>query len=125
MRRWDEVSVEIDLNQQIEIVRDLLTQTQAGKVMWEQSGDPDGFRSVRGNAVVALTQFGRPPRYRLHFSAGGRSDFDTVIEQSLSESEPFPEEQMLDAFLSGLHQVVVSRFATQRSAATVFLESGE
>lgn len=111
-----------EIREQLHIVRQLLTQTQVGKVQWEPSGDPDAFRSVRSRAVVLLDRVGRPARVRLRFSQAGHRDYDTVIEQVLSDAQPFPEEQELDAFLSVLYQFVSSKSARSLSAAELFLE---
>lgn len=116
---------ELSIEEQTEIVRDLLTQTQAGKAMWENAGEPGAYRSVRPRAVAVLDAVGTPPRVRLRFSAVGRDDFDTVIEQVLADAAPFPEEQQLDAYLAMLRQLVHDRSPRRMTSARLFLEDGE
>lgn len=113
---------DLDVREQVQIVKTLLTQTQTGKVAWESTGDVGTFRSVRSRAVVLLDQVDRPARVRLRFSPAGSREYDPVIEQTLSEAQPFPEEQEVDAFLSVLYQFVSSRSARRPNAAELFLE---
>lgn len=113
------------IEEQVRIVQGLLTQTQAGKAVWADTGEAGTYRSVRTRAVVVLGTIGRPPRVRLRFSQIGKDDFDEVITQTLSDAEPFPEDQLLDAYLAMLHQLVQGRSPRRRTAAELFLEEGE
>jgi hypothetical protein len=108
---------------QIAVVRDLLTQTQLRKVLWQTSGSSDSFTADRPQATAILDRVDDPPRIRLRFSAKGRSDFDMTIMQALPDAQQFPQEQELDAFLSLLHQYVAGRIGQRPSAADLFLEN--
>jgi hypothetical protein len=74
--------VGIPVTRQVGFARELLKQTQAGKVRWEITEDPEIFRSVRTVAVAVLDRTGNPPRVRLRFSILGNMYNDVVIEQA-------------------------------------------
>jgi hypothetical protein len=115
---------EMSTEEQVHIVRDLLSQTQAGKVEWSSTGEVGTYRSTRQRAVAVLDRVGSGPtaRVRVRFSTPGHRTFDTTIEQILPEADPFPEEQALDSFLEFLYRLVDARSARRLNAAVQFLE---
>src|SRR4051812_45399696 len=114
----------MSIEDQVHIVRDLLTQTQAGKVEWAGTGEVGTYRSARQRAIAVLDRVGSgtTARVRVRFSTPGHQTFDTTIEQILPEAEPFPEEQALDSFLEFLYRLVDGRSARRLNAAVQFLE---
>jgi hypothetical protein len=117
----------MSIEDQVHIVRDLLSQTQAGKVAWSSTGEVGTYRSTRQRAVALLDRVGSgtTARVRVRFSAAGHQTFDTVIQQILPESEPFPEEQALDSFLEFLYRLVDRRSARELNPAVQFLEDDD
>ncbi len=69
------------IEEHLEAARELLRQTQEGRVHWQATGDPEVFSSVRSKAVAVLDRIGEPPRVRLRFSILGHTNSDVIIEQ--------------------------------------------
>lgn len=117
------MTIDLSLEEQVEIVRGTLSQTQSGKIDWEETGDLGVYRSVRSSAVALLDRVGAgvQARVRLRFSPPGETDFDTIILQSLPVGEAFRAEQDLDSLLEYLYSRVDRQSRRYRNSATKFL----
>ena len=115
---------DLPLGEQVDLVRQTVSQTMAGKIDWKETGDAGSYRSVRTNAIAVLDRVGTGmhSRVRLRFSPSGQTAFDTVITQVLTEGEPFRDELDLDAQLELLYARVDSRSVRHRTSAMRFLE---
>jgi hypothetical protein len=106
--------------EQIDAARELLNQTQAGKVGWNKTGDQPVFTSVRSQAVAVLDRTGQPPLVRLRFRAIYWRDNDMVVEQMPPGNQP-ADRRELDMILMKLWQVTGSQVLHSQTAADLFL----
>lgn len=107
----------------MEAARELLKQTEEGRVQWEATGDPEVFRSVRSKAVAVLDRIGEPPRVRVRFSILGHTDSDMIIEQAAVYPQQ-PGQRTLYKLLVALWNEVKEQAGHRTRASDLFLHGG-
>jgi hypothetical protein len=107
--------------QQIEAAREMLNQTQAGKIRWGKTTDSQVFTSVRPNAVAVLDRIGQPPLVRLRFSVVNGHDDDAIIGQLPADAQQPPQARELDKILLKIWQEAGLQAGYRQNAADLFL----
>lgn len=92
----------------ISVLKELLTETQAEKAVWVISGKPGGYQCTRDDATALIEDVGTTsqPRYRLRFYEGSQDETGVAVTQTWRTGIPPADEQIVDAYLAGLYQVV-------------------
>jgi hypothetical protein len=97
------------LSEDLDFLRDLIGQTQAGKVVWEEAeGHEFVSRRARVTAMIRRDsgQRGTPSRIRLALSRRGQIGDARVLAQRIDDAAPRPRDLELNALLALLWQLV-------------------
>lgn len=89
-------------------LRVVLQKTRDGTLGWEQSGSPDAYRGKWPEVgdVFVLDRGSRHSGIRLRIMSSGQPDAVRLIEQTLSDPRPDPQQEDVDALLALLFQLV-------------------
>jgi hypothetical protein len=116
------------LPEDLDFVRELISQTQARKVEWDEAED-QGFVSRRARVTAMLRrepgQRGSPARVRLALSRRGESGVARVLEQHIDDAAPRPRDLELNALLALLWQLVAREGAAATALYDDFLDAPE
>lgn len=99
------------LPEDLDFLRELIGQTQAGKVGWEEAeGHEFVSRRARVTAMIRREsgERGTPPRIRLALSRRGQTGDARVLVQRIDGAAPRPRDLELNALLAFLWQLVAS-----------------
>lgn len=117
---------DVPLEDALPRVKDILSQTIAGKMQWKAAGPPGAFVAERSQVSATLDRVPgaarRQMNIRLRFSPRGETDFRTGIQQHASSGEPLSAEIDLDSYLSRLYQVVSERAGEAPTLLDKFVE---